>query len=163
MHVSMPTAFFGARPIVLHTVYDAIAGCLTGRGGAPGELTCSLLARVCTLRLPAYTSVSVADVAQVLRAAPQLRTFRCSGGMRGDTSWLTASTAPLNPAFVDLVHPRLRRFSWVTVGRETLSPDDGCASRLRQTCFPRLREVKVGRKTFSVTPDDTGRHRMQDR
>jgi hypothetical protein len=163
MHFSLPTAFFGARPIVLQIVYDAIAACLTGRGGAPGELTCSLLARVRTLRLSAFMSPSVSDVAQVLRAAPQLRTFRCSGGPRGDTRWLTASTAPLNPAFVDLVHPRLRHFSWVTVGRETLSPDDGCASRLRRTCFPRLREVKVGRKTFSVTPDDTGRHRMQVR
>jgi hypothetical protein len=83
-------------------------------------------------------------MARVLLAAPQLRTFgvgpthSASEDERvcGDVKWLTASHAPLAPAFMGLVHPRLRRFG-VAVEPPPGSPsrDKGCASRLRRMCF----------------------------
>jgi hypothetical protein len=154
----LPTAFLGARPIVLRAPYGLIAESLPTGGDAPGDQPSSFLARVCELHL--YTTVGISDVAQVLRAAPRLRTFSCTCGLRGETSWLLRSTDPLHPAFVGLIHPRLQIFDVAT--RVSAVCDDGCASRLRQTCFPRLRELKLIDATFFVTPDATGRHQMPD-
>jgi hypothetical protein len=143
--------FLGARPTVLSAPYELVAECLRE---SPGESASSnLLTRVCDLRVGIVgprVDIHVAAAAQVLRAAPELRTFAVS--VFGDTSWLTASAAPLPRAFVGLVHPRLRHFT-VQPRLPPFSSDEGCASRLRRTCFPRLRELAVGGKTFFATSD----------
>jgi hypothetical protein len=73
--------------------------------------------------------------------------------VRGDTLWLTESTAPLHPAFVGLVHHRLRHFG--VNASVSSSCDDDCASRLRQACFPALQVLEVHGDKFFVTPLDT--------
>jgi hypothetical protein len=156
--IPLPTAFLGARPIVLRAPYELIAKSLPGRSGAPGEPASGFLARVCDLRLVADTSVSVYDVAELLRAAPRLRTFGCSFDLCGDMRWLTEPMRPFHPAFVGLIHPRLRYFHVHT--RVSATGDDACVSRLRGTCFPQLRGLKLIEATFFVTPDATGRHQM---
>jgi hypothetical protein len=145
--------FLGARPVLLRGTYEMIAQGLSAQGGVPEEPASNILARVCELHvLTGIASVNVSDVARVLRAAPRLRTFRTNEQLCGDTAWLTASTAPLHPAFVGVVHPRLRCFAVNTVEPPPGSPlgdfDEGCASRLRRTCFPRLRELEVDDDTF---------------
>jgi hypothetical protein len=139
--------FLGARPTVLHVPYELINECLTG------DLRSGLLARVCELnvcKLRGFQTSqpgSVFDlsaIGRVLRAAPRLRTFGADPQLHGNTSWLTASAAPLHPAFVGLVHRRLRHLSVNMFGSLLFPPrDDGCASRLRQACFPRLRELEI--------------------
>jgi hypothetical protein len=156
--IPLPTAFFGARPTVLRASYELVAESLPTGGGAPGEPASGFLSRVCELYLD--TSATVSDVARVLRAAPRLRTFSCTCDLRGETSWLTRSTDSLDPAFVGLIHPRLQCLNAHV--RVSASCDDDCASRLRQTCFPRLRELKLIDAKFFVTPDATGRHQMPD-
>jgi hypothetical protein len=146
---------------VVHAPYDLIAECLPGRNGTPGEPASSFLARVCELHVPRYARVSVSDMAQVLRAAPRLRTLCCTRELDGDTSFLAEVARPLHPSFVGLVHPRLRSLT-VSTHVSSSPPDDGCASRLRQTCFPRLRVMKINGETFFVTPDANGRHQILD-
>jgi hypothetical protein len=161
-HFAEPTVlrgFLGARPKVLSAPYELIAECLQGRNDdAPGEQANSLLARVCDLQVP-LTHVDApfdaSAMAQVLLAAPRLRTFGMHTAtrmhLRGDTSWLSASDAPLPPAFMGLVHPRLRRLHvLLDLLRELHSRDGNCASRLRRTCFPRLREMRINDETVPV-------------
>jgi hypothetical protein len=141
--------FRGARPIVLDAPYELITECLP-RGGAPYEPARGFLARVCELRFSRDTApLAISDVAHVLRAAPRLRTFRCPRFLHGDTLFLTASAVPLDSSFVGLVHPRLRLFELNVI--VSCRGGDGCASRLRRTCFPRLREMKVNDETYFVT------------
>jgi hypothetical protein len=166
-HLAQPTVlrgFLGARPTVLSAPHELIVECLAGRvDGAPGEPATSLLTRVCdleVLRRSVTAPFDVSAMAQVLLAAPQLRTFgvhtsrETAMHVRGDTSWLTASDAPLAPAFVGLVHPRLRHLRvLLELPPGPPSRDESCASRLRRICFPRLRELKVNDETFFVTSD----------
>jgi hypothetical protein len=149
--------FMGAQPRVLHAPYEMITQCLSSGGGR-------LLARVRMLHV--FARVDVSGLATVLRAAPQLRTFHTEEPLGGDTSWLTASAVPIGPAFAGLVHPWLRYF---TVGTASASVeptvttdrdqpclcDDGCVSRLRRCCFPRLQALEVNGKTFFATSADT--------
>jgi hypothetical protein len=148
--ITQLTGFLGARPTVLHVPFELIAESLPNRGGEPAS---GFLSRVCELYVTTYIAVSISEVARMLRAAPRLRTFSLrSQGLAGDTSFLTAPACPRHPEFVDyLVHSRLRHLE-VTTSSKTFSCDDGCALRLRRTCFPRLREMKVNDVTFSVTP-----------
>jgi hypothetical protein len=146
--------FFGAQPRVLAVPYKLIAECLTDRGDFS-----DLLARVRDLRVRcSFVGVrrDVSAAAQVLPAAPHLHTFTMC--VFDDSSWRTASAARLVRAFVGLAHRRLRcfavrtrEFSDDTVSLETSSSPDGCASRLRQTCFPRLRELRVDEKILFTT------------
>jgi hypothetical protein len=159
VRIPLPTAFLGARPTVLHAPYELVVKSLPTHGDAPGEPASSFLARVCVLHVYTYTPVSVSAVAQVIRAAPRLRTFICALHP-GDMQWITTPTAPLHPAFVGLVHPRLRYLGVAT--RVSASSGDGCASRLQRTCFPRLLEMKVGDVTFFATPDETARDQVAD-
>jgi hypothetical protein len=153
--------FLGARPTVLSAPYELIAECLPGRGGS--ALAGNLLARVCDLKVHPSALVTapfdVSTTAQVLLAAPRLRKFgvgRLDGDLRlsSDAAWLTASAAPFAPALV--VHPTLQSFS-VNIDVTDMAPgsaplDDSCMSRLRRTCFPRLRELKVNSEIFFATP-----------
>jgi hypothetical protein len=153
--------FLGAQPIVVHAPFDLIAECLPSRNGIPGEPASSFLSRVREFHVSSYAPVAVSDIARVLRVAPRLRTLSCTRELRGDTSFLAEVARPLHPSFVGLVHPRLRLLSVST--RVPPSPrDDGCASRLRQTCLPRLRMMRVNCGTYFVTPDATGRHQIPD-
>jgi hypothetical protein len=145
---AVQSGFLGAQPLLLHAPYELIAASLPTHGGEP---TLSLLARACELNVShGATPVGLSDVAQMLRAAPRLRTFR--GQLHGSLSSLTAPAAPLDPAFVGLVHPRLRDFSVVGIPFESFSHDEDCASRLRQTCFPRLQEMALNGRRYFVTP-----------
>jgi hypothetical protein len=143
--------FLGARPLLLHAPYELIAEGLPGRPGALVEPTLNLLVRACELWVSGgATPVGLSDVAQMLRAAPRLRLF--SGQLHGSLASLTAPAAPLDPAFVGLVHSRLRNFTVRSFPRDNSSHDEGCASRLRQACFPRLREMAVSGNIFLATP-----------
>jgi hypothetical protein len=150
LHPTVLRGLLGARPSVLSVPYELIVECLRH---SPGEPTDNLLTRVCDLRIGVVgprVDIHLSAAAQVLRAAPQLRTFAVS--VFGDTSWLTASAAPIPRAFMDLVHPRLRLLT-VHPRLPHFSSDEGCASRLRRTCFPRLRELAVGGETFFAASD----------
>jgi hypothetical protein len=137
--------------------YDLIAECLTGGcddasgGDAAGSNNC-VLARVCNLFLLGGTGthIDLSGVAQMLRAAPRMRTLTIGPTLRGETSCLTASAAPLHPAFVGLAHPRLRQLGVNLASDGVSSRDEWCASRLQQACFPRLQSVVVaGHQFFS--------------
>jgi hypothetical protein len=143
--------FLGARPTVLHAPFDLIAECLPGRGGAEGELaSSSFLTRVRKLRV-FQGPFDLSDVARILRAAPQLRTLRTDRVLLSDRS---PPATPLDLPFMGLVHPHLR---CLAVSTRVPSPrNDGCATQLRRTCFPRLREMRVDDETYFVTPDVTG-------
>jgi hypothetical protein len=153
--------FLGARPTVLHVPCELINECLTSSGGVPGDPRSGLLTRACDLRVrdrqsfetfQAGSVFDLFDIARVFRAAPRLRAFAVDPNLHGDMSWLTASIAPPHPAFVGLVHPRLQHLSVNMFDSAVSSCEDGCALRLRQTCFPRLRELEVNRKMFFVEP-----------
>jgi hypothetical protein len=144
--------FLGARPVVLRAPYELVAECLLGRGD--GEPAGGMLARVCELRIRdgVHPPVDLSDLAQLFLAVPQLRAFSTNQRFRGGTSWLITSTAPLHPAFVGLVHRRLRYVGLPT--DPLVRPSSDCASRLQRACFPRLREMEVGRETFLAIPLD---------
>jgi hypothetical protein len=147
--------FLGARPIVLRASCAMIVQCVSGRGGAAGEPESCFLERLCELHgFYCAASLAVSDMARVLRAALRLRAFCWSNDLRGDASFLTASGARLVAAFEGLVHPRLRRFE-VSAPMSCLECDDGCVSRLRQTFFPRLQELKVNGRTVFITPAES--------
>jgi hypothetical protein len=145
--------FHGAQPSVMHVPFELITKRLPGGVGAPLNARSSLLARVRHLYIRMGAAlITQSDVARVLRAAPRLHTFRLDRLLRGETSWLTvsaASTSSPDPAFAGVVHPRLRHLE-LSLGVAT--SDEDCASRLWQTCLPRLREVTVNGETFFVTP-----------
>jgi hypothetical protein len=151
VHPAAFRGFLGAQPTVLSAPYELIVKCLPGRGGSTWPS--SLLERVRELDVT-QSAVAfeppVSVVTRVLHVAPRLRTLRCSHDLCGDMRWLTKCAAPLGPAFADLVHFQLRCLKVTTVC-ETSSRDDGCVSRLRRTCFPRLREMKVNDTTFFAT------------
>jgi hypothetical protein len=142
----VPCEFFGAQPTLLHASYASISRCWL----AVDEAT-SFLARVSDLRIAAPADadpLDPADVARVLRAAPQLKKFRTAHSVRGDASWL-APTAPTHPAFEGLVHPRLREFC--AEAEDETSQDAEWIEHLRQRHFPRLRELDVGAGACWVT------------
>jgi hypothetical protein len=153
--------FHEAQPLLLHAPYELLAECVPGRDGGPTETAPSLLSHVSELRLLyAATPLNVSDVGSILRAAPRLCRFSMDQQLHGDTLWLAASaTAPLHPAFIGFVHHRLRYFSVGSSGRAELSAPppsphcaNECASRLRRTCFPRLREMEINGETFFAAP-----------
>jgi hypothetical protein len=103
--------FLGARPIFVRAPSELIAEYLTGRGdGAANRVEpAGFLSRVCELHVVGGTvSIGVSDVARILRETPRMHTFLINRRIRGDASFLKASTAPLHPAFVDLVHRHQR-------------------------------------------------------
>jgi hypothetical protein len=148
--------FLGARPVRLRVPCDFIIEGMSTHVWVYGyDSVSSMLARVCELHLGKgfpWSHFGMSDVARVLRAAPQLRALYMHERVRIDTLWLTQSAASLHPSFVGLVHPQLRHFAVNSKVSELL--DDGCASRLRQACFPALRVLEVRGETFFVTPLD---------
>jgi hypothetical protein len=142
-----PREFLGAQPKVLHAPYILISQCWLGEVDGAS----AFLGRVRDLRITTpvvVDSLDPADVARVLRAAPQLKKFYSAHHVRGDASWL-APTAPTHPAFEGLIHPRLREF-----GLDATQPDAEWAAHLRRRHFPRLRELAVGKTVSFVTPPD---------
>jgi hypothetical protein len=150
-----PRGFLGAQPKVLDVPYTLISQCWLESGvDAPA----SFLTRVYHLRILSsdVDPLDPADVARVLRAAPQLNKFHAAHRVRGAASWL-APTAPTHPAFEGLVHPRLRKFGVVSadgVRADTTPtpPDVEWVTHLRRRHFPRLRELAVGKDVCFVTP-----------
>jgi hypothetical protein len=157
--------FLGARPTILACPYELIAECRLADvdagsrgGGTPSSGAVdgtTLLTRVCRLVVFGVNPLDLADVAHVLKGAPQLRAFSTARRLSGDTKWLTMSTARLNPAFVGLVHPKLRHLAVGTVSHVAAAKCDAdCATRLRRTCFPRLQGIEVNGAAFFVTTPD---------
>jgi hypothetical protein len=156
--------FLGAQPTMMTVPYDLIAECLAeAHGDDDSESDAassnkSFLARVCNLFLlgDTGTHIDLSNVAQMLRAAPQMRTLTIGPTLRGDTSCLTASVAPLHPAFVGLVHPRLRQLGANVTSDGVSSRDELSAMRLQRACFPRLRSMRVVLDQFicDMTPTD---------
>jgi hypothetical protein len=164
-HHPQPTVFRGfrgARPTVLHASSDLIVECLPG-SGVPLS---GLLIRVSELHVLQGKAFDLSDIAQALRAAPELRTFRAD--LHDAMWWLVACDDDFGPDFTlepEFVgHPRLQCFG-VTHRDDTDDRDDrddtddlaswwneDCASRLRQTCFPRLRVLEAGNEAYFVTP-----------
>jgi hypothetical protein len=99
--------FLGAQPTVLHMPYEMLAESLRAAPEEPASTFLALAREVNILRHVAPLTLSC--VAQVLRAAPRLHTFLAKTGGR-NMSCLTELPLPLDPAFVGLVYPRLRRF-----------------------------------------------------
>jgi hypothetical protein len=156
-----PRAFVGARPTVLHAPYALISQCWLEGVDVPLDVgAASFLARVCDLRITTaldVDSLDPADVARVLRAAPQLRKFHNDRCVHGDASWL-APTAPTHPAFEGLVHSRLREFGIrpPRAGAQRISGstplDDKWAAHLRRRHFPRLCALVAGKGVYFATP-----------
>jgi hypothetical protein len=149
-----PRELLGAQPTVLDAPYTLFSQCWLNAVGA----SVGFLGRVCNLFITTpfdMDPLDPADVARVLRAAPQLKKFFTAHHVRGDASWL-APTAPTHPAFEGLVHPRLREFGIVCADgiSETSPPNAEWAAHLRRRHFPRLRELIVGDETYFVTPPD---------
>jgi hypothetical protein len=122
--------FLGARPIVLHVPYALLAESLLGCGSESGEPRSSLLARVRELRALKFCGTASADffgIARVLRAAPRLCVFGAEPYLRGDSSWLIKSTAPLPLSFVGLVHDRLRHLTAQFLIQMTMTAHCGCS------------------------------------
>jgi hypothetical protein len=147
-----PPEFLGARPIVLHAPFALISQCWLAAADAPANF----LARVRNVRITTMfrlDRLDPADVARVLRAAPQLKKFHIDPH-GDDVSWL-APAAPTHPAFEGLAHPRLREFGFPRACAGANTPlDDQWAAQLRRRHFPRLRELVVGKGAYFVTPPD---------
>jgi hypothetical protein len=149
-----PHELLGAQPMVLDAPYALISRCQLDAIGA----SASFLGRVRKLFITTPSDgdpLDPADVARVLRAAPQLKKFFTAHRVHGDASWL-APTALTHPAFERLVHPRLQEFGIVCADgfSETSPPDAEWVAHLRRRHFPRLRELVVGDETYFVTPPD---------
>jgi hypothetical protein len=144
-----------ARPVVLSAKPELITACIS----LPGS---TLMASLRELHVTdGLVPLNASSLAQVFRAAPCLRTFVAERDLQGKLPWLIGSTAPLDPAFVGLVHNRLRYLNIRTGSlpdvfsiKTSALCDDQCAARLRATCFPRLRLLTVNGATFSVTPGE---------
>jgi hypothetical protein len=160
--------FLRAQPTLLHIPYEFLCvDCpTTVDGGVLVDTTISgFLARVCEFHIlsssdsSTHSPLAPADVARILQAAPQLRTFRINGRVRFDTttSWLTPTAAASDTldaaAFEWPTHDRLRCFSLQLAGTAaSCEPDAECAARLRRLHFPRLRELTVGDARYFVPP-----------
>jgi hypothetical protein len=156
--IMIPREFLGAQPTVLHAPYALISWCWPSGINGPARF----LARVCDLLITSALDVDPldpTDVAQVLRAAPQLKKFHTAHCVQGDASWL-APTAPTHAALEGLVHPRLREFGIAHADSEhgtsfeANPPDAEWVTQLRRRHFPRLRALIVDNEEYFVTPSD---------
>jgi hypothetical protein len=138
--------FMGAQPMIIEAPYAVIADWLcvaadenTGAVDGPGSQP---LARARELRLTPVSGrpLDSTGVAQLLRAAPQLRRF-LSCQIDGDFSWAT------DPAFQGLVHPWLRAIA-VAFAHGAPAPPADCAVCLRRLYFPRLQQMHVSSVPF---------------
>jgi hypothetical protein len=108
-----------------------------------GEATYRPLARVRDLCIAiGGDAPDPSDVARLLRAAPQLRSFK-TGMLPGRFEW------PNDPAFAGLVHPWLRSVRVVIAIRAALASVD-CGVQLRRLHFPRLQQLIVNSAECSV-------------
>jgi hypothetical protein len=149
-----PRAFLGAQPTVLHASYNLVARfCGDGRSPTAQPATWAPLACVRELRvLRTWRSSDTrapSDAKRVLRAAPELRIFDFEHPLHGGPSCLTAWTGPLGTA---LSHGKLWRLG-LSFADATAPPAD-CAVRLRESHFPRLRELRVGDRAYFAPPDE---------
>jgi hypothetical protein len=98
------------------------------------------------------------DVAQVLRAAPQLKKFHTTHSVQGDASWLAPTAPTTHAALEGLVHPRLREFGIAHSEHGTSfgvnPPDAEWVTHLRRRHFPRLRALILDNEEYFVTPPD---------
>jgi hypothetical protein len=151
----------GAHPLELSTGYDVITDWLSvaGKSTAGGAAPCAPLSQVRHMKVAG--SLGSSDIARVLRAAPQLRRFVADlveVGAGGDPFWFSDTSGRTRSALSGLTHPRLRTIEvgcFVEFETAAPEPDDGaarggvppvdCALRLRQSHFPRLQCLAVGR------------------
>jgi hypothetical protein len=152
-----PRGFLGAQPTSAHVSRALISQCWLG--GAV-DAAANFLTRMCDLHINATLAadrLDLADVARILRAAPQLKKFHTADFVHGGASWL-APTLPTHPAFEGLVHPRLRELGIrtpcvATSGTSEANPPDAeWVAHLRRRHFPRLRELVAGKDACFVTP-----------
>jgi hypothetical protein len=149
--VELARRFMGARPLELSTSAAVIADWLTAeRTTASREARYTPLSRVRELVVRGGT-LGPSEVAQVLRAAPQLRRLVVHSvrvGADGDPFWFSDTSGRTRPALSGMTQAGLRM---VEVGCDVDSdsyesdeedmkflPPVDCALRLRRSHFPRL-------------------------
>jgi hypothetical protein len=104
----------------------------------------------------AHRKDGVVDMAQLLRLAPQLRAISTQEWPDDDMYWCKL-TAPADPAFAGLVHPRLRSIEGVRhPGSESSAASVALdvANQLRRGHFPRLRSLKLDKVEYFENPVD---------
>jgi hypothetical protein len=165
-----PKAFLGGQPLRLQVSRKMVASWIDEAERASSVATADAtafhgpLARVQQLRItsPKYsTSVhrsnGAVDMARLLRAAPQLRAISTHEWPDDDMYWCKL-TAPADPAFAGLVHPRLRSIEVRDRGYVSrrsgaaVAPD--VAQQLRRGHFPRLRSLKLKGVEYFGNPVD---------
>jgi hypothetical protein len=146
--VEVGREFLGAQPMLLlapHAIIvDWIVTAAAGGGFGGGFPLAQVRDLTLTTGLP-----EAADVAQVLRAALQLRRLSASIKLCGGYLW--ASDA----AFEGVTHPHLRSLC-ITVARNAAPPCDDCAALLRQLHFPQLRSLTVNGYDYMSPLSGTG-------
>jgi hypothetical protein len=149
---ALPRGFMGAHPVSLEGFSPAIAEWLT-----TAEATRSVsaangpLARVRDLSIGVGT-LEAPDLARVLRAAPELRrlTIIIFYSVEDAPLWLTAGVPIADPAFVGLVHTRLRHLV-VSCDQDEEFDDGAAAVVLQQRHFPKLRRVTLNGQEYPVS------------
>jgi hypothetical protein len=137
--------FMGAWPVVLAGTYTMVVDWLTAgeAHAAGGRLAWTPLARVRELRFTGFPrgELSAAEVARLMRAAPQLR--HLNFGLLS----IDLPTWSSDPSFEGLTHPYLRS---ICLGSNAPLAVLHCAAELRRLHFPRLRYLKVCATTYPV-------------
>jgi hypothetical protein len=136
--------FVGAQPAILHMHHADVTDMLLTAAQMVGEATYRPLARVRDLSVALRGGGPDSPaVAQLLRAAPQLRTFN-TGWLEGGLEWHH------DPAFTGLVHPLLRSIH-ASVARNAAPPPADCGVQLQRLHFPRLQQLTANSVEFLMS------------
>jgi hypothetical protein len=153
-NVHLPRRLMGARPLTLNTSdVDLVEWLKSGDRASPSSPTdTSPLVRVRALILRFEdTPPDAAFMARVLRAAPQLRQLTFYVMDRAHALRVLSDESASEPAFAELVHPKLRDVVVTSMFHRARGPVLGeCGVRLRQRHFPRLRRLTVDNEEHPV-------------
>jgi hypothetical protein len=152
MHRALPRGFMGAHPVSLDVFGPAITEWLTTIESArPGWAASGPFTRVRELSITVWT-LEAPDLARLLHSAPQLRrlTIDIFDLVEEAPLWLTAGEPIADPAFVGLVHTRLRHLV-VSCDQDGEFDDGAAAVVLQQRHFPRLRRLTLNGQEYPVS------------